>query len=135
MVLLVLEDEVFFAEDDDFDDELAFNELTLEDELPLLVDSEERKLLEVEVELDAREDRTLELIDDKERLELEAAVKEDKLELIFLVDDAIELLLGEAKVLFDVDRVVGEETCKVGQRDGGCRPVSSVVTATVSVIA
>jgi hypothetical protein len=134
VALSVLEDEVFFAEDDGFDDELALDELALEAELLLLVDGEERELPRVEVELDVREDRTLELIGDTERLELEVAVEEDKLELMFLVDDAVELLLGEAEVLFDVDSVVGEETCKVGQRDGGYRPVSSVVTATDTVL-
>ena len=95
-----------------------------EDELLLFVDGEERKLLEVEVELDAR----LELVDDKERLELETAVGEEKLELVLLVDDAVELLI-------DVDNVVGEETCKLEQRDGGCCPVRNVVIATDSVIA
>jgi hypothetical protein len=130
MVLLVWEDEVFFAEDDGLDDELVFDELTLEEERkPLEIE------VEVEVELDTREDSTLELINEEERLELGAAVEEVKLELIFLVDDAFELLLEEAEVLFDVDSVVGEETCEVGQRDGGYGPVSNVVTATVSVIA
>jgi hypothetical protein len=90
-----------------------------EDELLLFVVGEGRKLLEFEVgvELDAREDRRLELVDDRGRLELKAAVEEDKLEPLLLFDDDVELLLEEAELLVDVESVVGEEICEVGQRD------------------
>jgi hypothetical protein len=90
-----------------------------EDELLLFVVGEGRKLLEFEVgvELDAREDRRLELVDDRGRLELKAAVEEDKLEPLLLLDDDVELLLEEAELLVDVESVVGEEICEVGQRD------------------
>jgi hypothetical protein len=115
---VIFDDEVVFDEDE------ALMELDLtarEDELFLSANGDERKLLdfEVGVELDAREDRTLELIGDKGRLELKAAVEDDKLELLLLLfDDDVELLLEEAGILVNVESVVGEEICEVGQRDG-----------------
>jgi hypothetical protein len=115
---VIFDDEVVFDEDE------ALMELDLtarEDELFLSANGDERKLLdfEVGVELDAREDRTLELIGDKGRLELKAAAEDDKLELLLLLfDDDVELLLEEAGILVNVESVVGEEICEVGQRDG-----------------
>jgi hypothetical protein len=115
---VIFDDEVVFEEDD------ALVELVLaarEDELFLSADGDERKLLDLEVgvELDAREGCKLELVDDEGWLELEAAVEEDKLELLLLFDDDVELLLEEAELPIDVESVVGEEICEVGQRDGG----------------
>jgi hypothetical protein len=115
---VIFDDEVVFEEDD------ALVELVLvarEDELFLSADGDERKLLDLEVgvELDAREGCKLELVDDEGWLELEAAVEEDKLELLLLFDDDVELLLEEAELPIDVESVVGEEIREVGQRDGG----------------